>query len=232
MSRALRRELSGEHPHMDIERYCLETGIEVVDAPLGIRGPEALLAPLRGRFRVVINTQDRVAAASTAVRRHRRRFRIAHEVGHTHFYRRDGIRPRRLFPAGSTAEERFCDEFARSLLAPTPDRLLDADEVLALQARCDVSLEVAARAVSAGRGAPRVGLWWWEPRSLPDEAPIRQQWSTDPTLADDLAICAYQNAAASLVGIFEAARANLGPRFTSAILPARCQALAVIAREN
>ena len=96
------------------------------------------------------------------LRRHRFRFRVGHELGHTYFYARDGDRPRRhLFD--SPEQEEFCDAFSRELLvpiraarraAPTPDGLLR------LRSTHDVSLELAARSLSAAQPNLAIGIWF------------------------------------------------------------------------
>jgi hypothetical protein len=111
------------------------------------------------------------------LKRHRLRFRIAHELGHTFFYSRAGKEPRRgLFD--SPAQEEFCDTFARELLVPRhcAKRVKRSPEaLLRLQARCDVSLKLAARAVSAAQPEASVALWFIDP-----EQEVALQWASDP----------------------------------------------------
>jgi IrrE N-terminal-like domain len=145
-------------------------------------GIEAALAPRSGdRFALLVDTEPCEGWASVfpALReelaRHRLRFRVAHEVGHSFFYDRSGPRPRRLAP-NSAAQERWCDRFASALLlpplvvsraSPTCETLLD------LHRKFDVSLQAAARAlarvqrerfvavlVARGRRPPFVRVQW------------------------------------------------------------------------
>src|SRR5690242_8933369 len=71
---------------------------------------EALLVPLAGdRFAICVDPTpnggwSRIRPAMRRdLRRHRHRFRVAHEIAHTFFYDRRGNRPRRLI-AGSEHE--------------------------------------------------------------------------------------------------------------------------------
>jgi hypothetical protein len=88
----------------------------------------------------------------TALARHRRRFRTAHEIAHGFFYRRaPGVRPRRLLEA-SDAEERWCDAFGRALLVPSeavPSCWPSPRAIVELQRVYDVSLQLAVRAVAS-----------------------------------------------------------------------------------
>lgn len=81
---------------------------------------QALLVPLAdGGFEVVIDDEptpveeDLIERGQISVR-DVRDFRIAHELGHSFFYRRH--RPARRSRRPSAIEERFCDEFAWRLL--------------------------------------------------------------------------------------------------------------------
>lgn len=120
-------------------------------------GIEAALAPRSGdRFALLVDTEPPggwtsvFPALREELERHRLRFRVAHEVGHSFFYDRSGPRPRRFAP-NSAAQERWCDRFASALLlppsvvgrvSPTCEALLD------LHRRFDVSLQAAARALA------------------------------------------------------------------------------------
>jgi hypothetical protein len=91
-------------------------GWEVRTSALGARsgGLQALLLPrLTGGFTVVVDpesTPAQVDAAPALVRR----WRLAHEYGHTFFYTRRPV-PRRSRPP-TVEEELFCDAFANALL--------------------------------------------------------------------------------------------------------------------
>lgn len=149
-----------------------------MDLRVGRGGHQALLQPLDTGFRICIDTSLSLVASTRVTRRHRARFRIAHEIGHSFFYDRSAARPRRLFPVGSAAEEDFCTEFARALLVP-PGAVArcpaEASEVFSLAAKYDVSAELAARAFAGFHpGRPEVALAFW-PHGGAD---LRRQWAT------------------------------------------------------
>jgi len=155
---------------LDDDALCRRGGLVLEEATLhAAQGRlEALLFPCAGdRFRVVVDPEprggwDRVAPERRAeLRRHRLRFRLAHEVGHTLFYDRSAPRPRPLVGTSPT-QEAFCDEFARALLIPpvyAATLAPTAISVVDLHARFDVSVELACRALSqAHRGQLDVTL--------------------------------------------------------------------------
>src|SRR5207237_1403015 len=117
---------------------------------------QALLRPWRDHcFQICVDpTPPRVQVeASEDTRRHRIRFRVAHEIGHGFFFDRSWPTPRRLAPIGRREEEDFCNEFARVLLVPASQVARAepiAESVFALADRFDVSAEVSARALAAG----------------------------------------------------------------------------------
>lgn len=125
------------------------------------------------------------AAERSRLARHRRRFRIAHELGHIYFFdRRRGRGPRRKQP-WTEGEEQWCDDFARSLLVPeNVARALPgtADSVFDLQAQFDISLEVAARAVAATHPRLDVALWYWNVEEDSVPASLIHQWSNQTVL--------------------------------------------------
>ncbi len=151
-------------------------------------GVEAVLIPQAGnRFRIWIDPTppggwDKIPPKlRPAVRRHRLRFRVAHEIAHSFFYRRDGGEPHRVL-ADSPEQEEFADAFARSLLVPaalaaatpaTPDGVVD------LHDSCDVSLEVALRAFSQARGSLSAVLLHWPVGTTLTGDTARVQWATD-----------------------------------------------------
>jgi hypothetical protein len=110
------------------------------------------------------------------LKRHRTRFRVGHELGHTFFYSRGTDAPvRHVYD--SLEQENFCDDFSRELLVPC--RLAKRAQptpsgVLKLQKTCDVSLELAARAVSAAHPDLPVALWF----APPEGDDPRLQWAT------------------------------------------------------
>ncbi len=175
----------GRQHRVDLRRICAHLGAEVRVAELGSArsGHEAMLVPLpRNRFGISVDPTpprgwDRVPQPQRAsLRRHRLRFRVAHELAHTFFYiRRERATPQRhLFD--SDEQEDFCDSFSRSLLVshgsaaaigPSPRALLR------LQRESDVSLEVAARAVAAARPELLISIWFENPKGG-----WELQWST------------------------------------------------------
>lgn len=110
------------------------------------------------------------------LRRHRFRFRLAHELAHTLFFWRRGGRPQRHL-LDSASQERFCDTFSRALLVP-PDvakRLpIRSDAVVYLQEAFDVSLEVAARALAIAHPSAFIGLWF-----ASADGQLQLQWASD-----------------------------------------------------
>jgi hypothetical protein len=130
---------------------------------------EAMLAAMPGdRFGISVDPTPRggwrlvPAHMRAELKRHRLRFRVGHELSHALFYSRGADTPRRRV-FDSPAQEEFCDLFSRELLVPrtmaeraepTPQGLLK------LRATCDVSLELAVRAVSAAQPALKIALWF------------------------------------------------------------------------
>lgn len=112
------------------------------------------------------------------LRRHRTRFRVAHEVAHSFFYRRRaGASPERCV-FDSPQQERFCDDFARAFLVPHEVAAAiepSAPVVHALHRYFDVSLELAARA--AARAHPDIGVALFYSS---DAAETRVQWVAGP----------------------------------------------------
>lgn len=112
---------------------------------------EAMLVPrVSGGFEIFVDSGLSDPQAPERVRRHRRRFRVAHEIAHSFFYNRSSTPAKRVLP-GSEQEERFCDAFASALLVPPiAARSLPcaAASVIELQNRYDVSAQVAGLALS------------------------------------------------------------------------------------
>jgi hypothetical protein len=92
---------------VDLLRLAESLGAEITR----IRDLEggARLIPLRGGFQVLV---------SETLESNRARVAIAHELAHTLFYDRQTEAPKRLI-APSNAEEHFCADLARRLLAPS-----------------------------------------------------------------------------------------------------------------
>jgi hypothetical protein len=158
----------------DLRSICAQARARVRVGRLGGSegGQEAMLAPLPGnRFGICVDPtppggwQRVPARLRPQLKRQRVRFRVGHELPHIFFYSRRGDTPRRhVFD--SAAQEEFCDAFSRELLVPRRlARRAHASPggVLELQATCDVSLELAARAVAAAQPGLRVALWFDQP---------------------------------------------------------------------
>jgi uncharacterized protein DUF955 len=190
LAASVRKGLGGDHlAPLDLDAACRLARIDVDQARLGARTGrrEALLCPDHGGlFRVLVDPEPAggdghlATDARRDLRRHRFRFRIAHELGHTFFYWRGRGKPRRHL-LDSQAQEEFCDYFASALLVP-PDVAehlpLIPESVWSLHKRYDVSVAVAARALTAVHPAARVGLWYRSP-----EGSWTNQWTNHPGLA-------------------------------------------------
>ena len=186
----LRREFASDDGPVDVDRVAKDLGC-LLSGPRVSRTRGVVEASLRprvsvDRFVLEVNPVPRhgwgnlAAAGRRNLARHRRRFRIAHELGHIWFFeRRTGRGPRRKQP-WTEREERWCDDFARTLLVPegiaksVPGT---ADSVFDLQARFDVSLEVAARAMAAAQPNLDVALWYWNAEDDPGPRALVHQWS-------------------------------------------------------
>jgi hypothetical protein len=174
-------------PLGDLDNLCDAGRFGVDLARLGgfRAGLQATLTPgTPNRFRVRVDEEPpggwaRVPPAlRRAVARHRRRFRICHEIGHSFFYDRSGSSPRRLIPH-TRDEELFCDRFASALLLPdavvgqytaTPEAIIEC------QQRYDVSVELAARAFAQVHADAFVALLV-DRANLPPK--VRPQWQPD-----------------------------------------------------
>ena len=170
---------------VDLDPICEAAGARVRAARLsaaeGMR--EALLVPLEGnRFGITVDPTPAGGWASipaklrARVRRHRLRFRIGHELGHCFAYSRSGGRPKRHL-LDSPAQEAFCDRFSRALLVPeerAAATTATVDGLLALQESCDVSLQVAARALAEAQPDLTVELWFADSGTT-----LRSQWSSE-----------------------------------------------------
>jgi hypothetical protein len=120
-------------------------------------GCQALLVPAFGdRFRIVVDPTppsgwcERRDAERRLLGRRRARFLIAHELGHTLFYKRSLDRAPWRAHAGGGFEEAFCDRFARALLIPDDvlRKCRTPGHLLAAQKTYDVSLEVTLRGLA------------------------------------------------------------------------------------
>jgi hypothetical protein len=215
-------------PLLDIAAFARAAGVEVTNADLaaGIGGCEAVIAPREsGGFAVLVDPTpvggwpELNAARRADLARRRFRFRAAHEVGHTLFYVRvSGRAPVRL-SGSSSAEESFCDWFASSLLLPDVvlRRCPGLSQLLTVQRRYDVSLEVAARSWARVH-CKEAALFFWTESSRRVEV----QWTNAAACA---ANASRKKLAAVLCGVTRTARSSR----ELLILPARKQALALIA---
>lgn len=185
---------------LDLAPVCSVFGAIVRVAELGGRegGQEAVLVPLdEGRFGVVVDPTprggwDRIPpGVRLNLRRHRLRFRVGHELAHTFFYSRRSAGPPRRQLFDSDEQEDFCDRFSRTILVPRREIACmepTAEGLVKLQRACDVSLEVAARAVAAARSDLNVSIWFEDRDRM-----LRRQWGgrarrvPDRFAADELA---------------------------------------------
>lgn len=217
-----------------LEPCCDALGVDLRDSALGSRagGCEALLVPLpNNRFRIVVDSQLSADAQGRDAKQtacHRRRFRIAHEIGHIGFYTRGQGRPGRFGLAGTQEEEDYCDEFARCLLAPPPSGHLTASEIVGMHRRHEVSLEVASRSAAAGAARARVALWWWRKSPPGKRDVLMEQWASDGVLTAELGISPFRTDPATLESRVEELKAKLGERLSVELMPRRRQALLVL----
>jgi hypothetical protein len=175
---------------IDVEVLAKRLGCDVEYCELGARGGgiEAALLPdsLEDRFVVRVDATPPsgwgglTGSARRLTARHRRRFRIAHELAHTCFYARQvGHPPRRIAPL-THEEELLCDEIARAILVPPKSASAlppVADSAFQIASRFDVSLEVGARALAAAHPGLTAALWFWRPSKSPAQSSLLRQWS-------------------------------------------------------
>jgi len=174
---------SCETAPLDLDRACAHLEVETMERSLGAAsgGAQGFLVPRRdGGFRAEIDPEPRCGwklvspDARAALRRHRRRFLLCHELAHTVFYERGSAPPHRVVP-GDQRQEAFCDELARALLVPrvaAAELPLSPESVVTLQHRYDVSMEIALRSLVAAHGEAVGWLLLWRERS------IRIQWTS------------------------------------------------------
>jgi hypothetical protein len=170
-------------PIQHVGAFAAAARADVLERDLAVteRGPEALLIPLEGdRFRIAVDPtprsgwQCRPSGERAPVARHRFRFRVAHELGHTFFYSRCGDRRPSRVSRGSSEEEMFCDRFARALLLPDAvlEKCTEVSTLAQVHRDYGVSLEVTVRAFAEIRKMD-AALFYWPPESTSP----RVQWS-------------------------------------------------------
>jgi hypothetical protein len=203
----VRRRVWGLGPYDpvgDLGRLMVAGKFDLCEADLAVDrgGHEALMFPgTGGQLLIRIDARPRQPWGTSCdtlrqqTRRHRLRFRVAHEVAHSFFYERDdhGARRRRR---STPAEERFCDHFASTLLVPaTAVRALPAtaESVLALHERFDVSIETAARRLAEVHETLDVAVGFWREHESRTAGNLQPQWSSEK-----LARCGEQALRAAL----------------------------------
>lgn len=169
-------------PLGDILDICRLGRFSVRERPLGGArgGLEAVLAPApEDSFEIHVDPEPAGGwgnipdAVRPILRRHRLRFRIAHEIAHSFFYARDEAVPHRRV-GNSREQEEFCDRFAAEFLLPAAvvarvER--SAPALVDLAARYDVSLQMAVRSFSAQWPAAMVALL------LERAGSVERQWA-------------------------------------------------------
>jgi hypothetical protein len=149
---------------LPLERLLPALGLRVYEEPMGAKSKETygLLVPkTRGGFDIYVDPEPpggwRAVAPKvrSQLRRHRRRFILAHELAHALFYERPAGQPPRRLAGNSEPQEQFCDELARHLLLPEESaRALSfrPEGAESLQRRFDVSLQLASRQLTHAHG--------------------------------------------------------------------------------
>jgi hypothetical protein len=156
-------------------------------------GDEGLLLPAPdGQFDLWVDPTPRGGWESVpahlreSLRRHRTRFRVAHEMAHSLFFERGHGTPRRR-QRNSVRQEQFCDAFASALLVPPPAARRappSPDAVIGLQRRFDVSMELAARALADVHPSARVLVLYWATGAEIGAPTARVQWQSSATRGD------------------------------------------------
>jgi hypothetical protein len=220
----------------DLKEICLHGGFVTkrLDGRFNSFAHDALLRPQKcGLMEIFVDPlPDHGERISEDLARHRNRFRIAHEIGHSFFYDRAKRPPTRLLPE-SKAEEKFCDEFANALLIPRSHVTQvepTASNIFQLRKTFDVSVQVSGRALS--RVYPEISVaglmwrphnrdnkithgfrivWWDGPRFMPLAARIHSR------VVDEASRCGYYEdvehlRVGAVRGAFRVSAAKLGER--------------------
>jgi hypothetical protein len=228
LARDVREAVQGHDPCgpvADLREICRAGRFRVFERELSGRqaGIEAALLPqARNRFHIWVDPTppggwDKIdPGLRPVVRRHRLRFRVAHEIAHSFFYRRDGGEPSRL-ALDSPEQEEFADAFASALLLPPSVAKATAplaESVVRLHERYDVSLQVAVRAVAETHVGLSAALLHWSGSYASPKDVAELQWSTL-----DLRLCWRDTALPASV------RSTRQPRGHSVTLRSRRQLL-------
>lgn len=158
---SIREALAADERPLTLRAACEAARVRVLQQQLrvGTRHHPAMLVPVEHGFNAIVDCAIWRDAESSERGRRRLRFMLAHELGHTLFYRR-GHPPTRS-SAPDRAEERFCHRFATSLLIPTAAARrtpVDPQGLHALAGRYDVTLRAAAWALA--RANRELSLLW------------------------------------------------------------------------
>lgn len=223
---------------VDVDRIAQQLKCSVREANLSTsRRIEAELRPSRTNDAFTITVDPRPPAGpdravSARLSRRRRRFRVAHEIGHSLFFERDRARaPRRRVPWRED-EERFCDEFARSLLVP-PEAAAAAPasprSAIRLSDRFDVSLEVGVRALDTAHPASFWALLYWHPDDPAAADSLIKQWASQGV--ENLHEWRASDLVAKAISAGSEARGEVGDPIGGRV-PVRAEALADLRRRQ
>jgi hypothetical protein len=161
LAQAARQATASSDGPVALREACEAATVRILRGPLAVgqRRHTAMLVPTASGFHAVVDLGVWRRAKEGPPGRQRLRFVLAHELGHTFFYR-PGRPPTRSRPA-DRLEERFCHRFATALLVPPSAAMkasLDPGGLYMLAGRFDVSPRVAAWAIARAR--PSVTLLW------------------------------------------------------------------------
>lgn len=156
---------------------------------VGERRHTAMLVPTADGFHALVDEALLRDSEEGPAGRRRLRFVLAHELGHTFFYR-PGRPPTRRHPPDHQ-EEQFCQRFATALLVPPSaagQASLTPDGLRALADDYDVPRQTAAWAIARAR--PDVSVLWLRPAPDPkrgEKETMRVQWgaSVDRCIAEN-----------------------------------------------